>query len=185
MIRRPPRSTLFPYTTLFRSQGHALDVDAFRSRRLETLQIGDQRLNVLLQFLGVEANFAHGTMDDAVLVGTEAHLTSLGIAYGSGNVWSNGTDFRVRHQAARAEDLTQLTDNAHGIRGCDNHVIVQIAALHLGSQLIHTYTVSAGSQSRFSSRPLGEHCNPYAFPGAVRQHGSATHDLVGFTRIDA
>src|SRR5258707_4625598 len=32
MIRRPPRSTLFPYTTLFRSQRHA-DVfgDAFRT----------------------------------------------------------------------------------------------------------------------------------------------------------
>src|SRR5256885_10772823 len=26
MIRRPPRSTLFPYTTLFRSQHHILDV---------------------------------------------------------------------------------------------------------------------------------------------------------------
>src|SRR5260221_4160206 len=25
MIRRPPRSTLFPYTTLFRSAAHALD----------------------------------------------------------------------------------------------------------------------------------------------------------------
>src|SRR2546422_8602890 len=25
MIRRPPRSTLFPYTTLFRSPGHFLD----------------------------------------------------------------------------------------------------------------------------------------------------------------
>src|SRR5256885_17096503 len=25
MIRRPPRSTLFPYTTLFRSQRHAVD----------------------------------------------------------------------------------------------------------------------------------------------------------------
>src|SRR3712207_7546844 len=24
MIRRPPRSTLFPYTTLFRSNGHAI-----------------------------------------------------------------------------------------------------------------------------------------------------------------
>src|SRR3712207_8967964 len=24
MIRRPPRSTLFPYTTLFRSRGHAI-----------------------------------------------------------------------------------------------------------------------------------------------------------------
>src|SRR2546430_9365834 len=25
MIRRPPRSTLFPYTTLFRSRGHPLE----------------------------------------------------------------------------------------------------------------------------------------------------------------
>src|SRR2546425_3956255 len=31
MIRRPPRSTLFPYTTLFRSQ--ASDVEHQRSRR--------------------------------------------------------------------------------------------------------------------------------------------------------
>src|SRR5205085_11582968 len=31
MIRRPPRSTLFPYTTLFRSAGRALDVAAGES----------------------------------------------------------------------------------------------------------------------------------------------------------
>src|SRR3989442_8416150 len=30
MIRRPPRSTLFPYTTLFRSVVHALRLDAGR-----------------------------------------------------------------------------------------------------------------------------------------------------------
>src|SRR5687767_15312553 len=29
MIRRPPRSTLFPYTTLFRSQGERVDINAF------------------------------------------------------------------------------------------------------------------------------------------------------------
>src|SRR5260221_2176496 len=28
MIRRPPRSTLFPYTTLFRSLAHGQDADA-------------------------------------------------------------------------------------------------------------------------------------------------------------
>src|SRR3712207_8007456 len=28
MIRRPPRSTLFPYTTLFRSRGYALRAEA-------------------------------------------------------------------------------------------------------------------------------------------------------------
>src|SRR2546422_6890172 len=37
MIRRPPRSTLFPYTTLFRSRAHVLDrasddVDLLRAR---------------------------------------------------------------------------------------------------------------------------------------------------------
>src|SRR3712207_8655041 len=30
MIRRPPRSTLFPYTTLFRSRGLALPLRLFR-----------------------------------------------------------------------------------------------------------------------------------------------------------
>src|SRR2546430_8038095 len=32
MIRRPPRSTLFPYTTLFRSRKHRRDGCYFRSR---------------------------------------------------------------------------------------------------------------------------------------------------------
>src|SRR2546430_5058722 len=30
MIRRPPRSTLFPYTTLFRSQNTVLNLETFR-----------------------------------------------------------------------------------------------------------------------------------------------------------
>src|SRR2546430_6499885 len=34
MIRRPPRSTLFPYTTLFRSQALEADVAGFQRRRL-------------------------------------------------------------------------------------------------------------------------------------------------------
>src|SRR3712207_6932834 len=34
MIRRPPRSTLFPYTTLFRSDIQVVDVDLGGDRRL-------------------------------------------------------------------------------------------------------------------------------------------------------
>src|SRR5256885_4818833 len=34
MIRRPPRSTLFPYTTLFRSQADLLDVPADEYERI-------------------------------------------------------------------------------------------------------------------------------------------------------
>src|SRR5256885_9631381 len=47
MIRRPPRSTLFPYTTLFRSEPiHAGDVDhpvaVYRDDRAHLLQHADQ-----------------------------------------------------------------------------------------------------------------------------------------------
>src|SRR2546422_6750700 len=41
MIRRPPRSTLFPYTTLFRSRGRTTFVIA---HRLSTIRSADQIL---------------------------------------------------------------------------------------------------------------------------------------------
>src|SRR3712207_7732918 len=49
MIRRPPRSTLFPYTTLFRSRGADVELNDFASvfcvyRRGE--QLGEAVLNV-------------------------------------------------------------------------------------------------------------------------------------------
>src|SRR5256885_11925797 len=44
MIRRPPRSTLFPYTTLFRSPGNAAEALA--------------RMSVLMTRLGLEVNTA-------------------------------------------------------------------------------------------------------------------------------
>src|SRR5256885_4284572 len=48
MIRRPPRSTLFPYTTLFRSRshleiGHAVVAARQRHRRRGAQQVEDQR----------------------------------------------------------------------------------------------------------------------------------------------
>src|SRR3712207_7745878 len=49
MIRRPPRSTLFPYTTLFRSIGHGRDevVDAVAAqmRRLEAFHTFERFTN--------------------------------------------------------------------------------------------------------------------------------------------
>src|SRR2546429_5775790 len=43
MIRRPPRSTLFPYTTLFRSAGLTVSIDTMRARVAEfALEAGAQ-----------------------------------------------------------------------------------------------------------------------------------------------
>src|SRR2546427_8750102 len=51
MIRRPPRSTLFPYTTLFRSHRRAVDLAVGREREqvlgaLERVLIGERRRGV-------------------------------------------------------------------------------------------------------------------------------------------
>src|SRR3989442_8645324 len=46
MIRRPPRSTLFPYTTLFRSAHHGDDVGTRLRRDLDFERTGVHRLEV-------------------------------------------------------------------------------------------------------------------------------------------
>src|SRR5256885_5573953 len=52
MIRRPPRSTLFPYTTLFRSRGwSALPVPADVGHRRPSAQDEDQRRQAPAAFL--------------------------------------------------------------------------------------------------------------------------------------
>src|SRR3989442_16028668 len=58
MIRRPPRSTLFPYTTLFRSHVDVLDEHTALLRRhpqdlatLATLAPGDDRHRVALAYV--------------------------------------------------------------------------------------------------------------------------------------
>ena len=46
---------------------------------------------------------------------------------GLGHIRGNRANLRVRHQAARAEDLAELADDAHGIRRGDDHVEIQVA----------------------------------------------------------
>src|SRR5690606_3671456 len=166
------------------AQGHALDVDTFGGGRLQTLEVRQQRLDVLLELTGFKDDLAHGAVNDAVLVGTETHHTRLGILDSGRDVRSNGAELGVRHEATRTEYLAQLTHNTHRIRRGDNHVIVQVAAFHLGSQLVHTSAIGASSQSCFGSRALGEHGNANGLAGAVRQNGCTTNDLIGFTRIN-
>src|SRR3989442_8410874 len=59
MIRRPPRSTLFPYTTLFRSG----DPQALRLPRLRggpPVHLGDGALDGAVHALGVRRRRLHG-----------------------------------------------------------------------------------------------------------------------------
>src|SRR3712207_6326726 len=70
MIRRPPRSTLFPYTTLFRSEGapHLLgigdevgrDVAAVELHALDDVELGLQALGLLDRDHALVADLLHG-----------------------------------------------------------------------------------------------------------------------------
>src|SRR2546430_10628651 len=82
MIRRPPRSTLFPYTTLFRSPFGAIDGNnhlfqkstqklfaiAIRGgrRRPDFVQIGTERENFLLDRKSTRLNSSHSQISYAV-----------------------------------------------------------------------------------------------------------------------
>src|SRR3712207_4843790 len=73
MIRRPPRSTLFPYTTLFRSDHRGDPARPARevARGLLGLELGDQRL--LVDPVGIVERLGAG----ALVAGGDVHYTAL------------------------------------------------------------------------------------------------------------
>src|SRR3989441_1890169 len=50
MIRRPPRSTLFPYTTLFRSEGKGILFKAFADIDVFDLEVGSEQPDDVIRF---------------------------------------------------------------------------------------------------------------------------------------
>src|SRR5258708_12545058 len=49
MIRRPPRSTLFPYTTLFRSHITIIELNALHTKRQNLFQELDAVIHLLME----------------------------------------------------------------------------------------------------------------------------------------
>src|SRR2546429_9093829 len=76
MIRRPPRSTLFPYTTLFRSQPSKMVVRR-RSRRAEWVREWSAELDAVPRDHALFDRTA-GAVADAVYLGSHAMSLDLG-----------------------------------------------------------------------------------------------------------
>src|SRR2546430_11159050 len=83
MIRRPPRSTLFPYTTLFRSRSLELDdAHAARIHRMQRFQVTERR-NVVpqtaarVQNRGAIGNRDRRPVDGQVDHRSEEHTSEL------------------------------------------------------------------------------------------------------------
>src|SRR3712207_7410799 len=70
MIRRPPRSTLFPYTTLFRSR----DAEHVGEEPLDEPVAADDALGVLAAGLGEADRLVGGALDVPVALEPADHL---------------------------------------------------------------------------------------------------------------
>src|SRR5256885_11852626 len=86
MIRRPPRSTLFPYTTLFRSDGRRQIVPAKRTRVQATIHTWDPAESVsVLTFLTRDDMVAATEKQDCLGIGdrksTRLNSSHLVISY--------------------------------------------------------------------------------------------------------
>src|SRR2546430_13276142 len=94
MIRRPPRSTLFPYTTLFRSRADALPTQLHfllqRAQQLGALKQADlfAPVRVADYLLEKDRLFARVTLDDAEYALYEQLYARLDIRP-PGPIWSS------------------------------------------------------------------------------------------------
>src|SRR3712207_7691108 len=90
MIRRPPRSTLFPYTTLFRSGGAhlvvlQLDLDAralqldghLRAQVGEVVHRGEREVALLVDRKSTRLNSSHANISYAVFCLKKKKITAL------------------------------------------------------------------------------------------------------------
>src|SRR5256885_6995504 len=75
MIRRPPRSTLFPYTTLFRSQRHQRGGESRRRRQpqAQASRAAQARVNTSVPFVPPKPN----ELERATRIRSEEHTSEL------------------------------------------------------------------------------------------------------------
>src|SRR3712207_49191 len=94
MIRRPPRSTLFPYTTLFRSEREGEPKDAFQLEEIEVPEPKAFEVIVRVMAAGVNFNNVWAALGEPVSVFGYADHPEYGHHIGgsdaSGIVWKVG-----------------------------------------------------------------------------------------------
>src|SRR3546814_19537550 len=65
---------------------------------------------------------------------------------GAGHVGGDGAELGVRHQAARAQQLTEAAPHPHHVRGSDAAVAVDLARLDLLGEVLGSDHIGAGDR---------------------------------------
>ena len=125
-------------------------------------------------------------MDDVGLVETVLDLTGFDLLDGGGDVGGHGAGLGGGHEALRAENLTETTDDTHHIRGSDDDVEIEpVFLLDLFNELHAACEVGASLLGLVELGVLGEHENLAGLAGAVRENDRAADLLVSVTGVNA
>src|SRR3954454_4331734 len=147
-------------------------------RRLGADELVDQGGVVLEQLALVEAHLADRKMDDRGAIGAVLEATRLRLRDGLGHVLRDGSDLRVRHLAARAEDAAEAADHRHHVRRRDRDVEVVEAFLDLLGQVLGADDVSAGVLGLLGLVALREDRDLLLLAKAVREADRGAQLLV-------
>src|SRR5690606_34097570 len=128
---------------------------------------------------------ADRAMNDTPLVRAIAHLTGFRVLHRAHDIRRHGADLGVRHQSTRAEDLAQLTHDAHGVGARDDDVEIELAGLHLLGEILEAHDIGARFARRILILARREDRNAHRLADAVRQHRRAADLLVGLRGVDA
>ena len=139
-----------------RGDRYALDVVALGASRLCLDDSVSESADVFFKSLGVERCLADAGVNDTSLLDAELDSAALGCLDGTGDVHGDGADLRVRHHAARAENLTETADERHHVRGRDAAIEVDLAALDDFDEVFRANDVGAGSLGFVSLGATGE-----------------------------
>ena len=124
-------------------------------------------------------------MNNARLVRAITHLAGLGVVHRAFDVRRHRAHLGVRHQAARPENLSELTDDPHRIRRRNDDVEIELSGLHGLCEVLEPDHVGTRRFRLLGVLALGEYGDPHGLARAVRQNGRAADHLVRLAGIDA
>src|SRR3989441_12388700 len=114
MIRRPPRSTLFPYTTLFRSRAHPHDVGIGRvhAHPRDLLRLGEPEGGPRLAAVGglPDAVAGRDVAADGILAGADVH--DVGVRLRDADRADGAAEVLVGHRRPRVASIRRLENAA-------------------------------------------------------------------------
>src|SRR3954447_18933294 len=183
-VARPRRVDVYAGAHRAR-QRDPLDVAALRGGRLRADDLVDDRRVVLEQRLVVEALLADREVNVRAAVGAVLEAPGLRLLDDAADVHRHRARLRVRHQATRAEDAPEPTDDAHHVGRRDGHVEVGEALLDPLGEVVGADDVRAGLLRLARLVALREDRDPDVAARAVRQRERAAELLVGVADVEA